>query len=80
MILKKRQDYLSLQTEERLFLVSELHMIRDALKAKRGEKKKRVSKARRRMRKPTMLSPKMLDIFDGLDDKLKEFVLYGKKE
>lgn len=78
MLLKKRKNYLYLNNNEKLCLVSELHLIRDSLKEKKTKKVKK--KKQRKLRRPTMLSSKIEAIFDKLPEESKRFILYGNKE
>lgn len=78
MILKIRQNYLSLTIEQKIYRVAELHMIRDALREKHREKKKRTPRPKK-LRQPSLMSPKMLAIFDKMPEDMKVAVLYGKK-
>ena len=79
MKLLNRPSYLSINNEERLSLVSELHMVRATLYKEAKTKRKRSTSTtkRRRTRKPRILSEKMLKLFEQLSDEGKELILYG---
>ena len=77
MLLKRRPDYISLNNNQKLCLVSELHIIRESLQKKKQTKIRKARKPRK-MRKPTLLSERVLKIFDSLPEDSKRLVLYGK--
>lgn len=78
MRLLNRPNYLSLTSNQKLLLISELHLIRQQLKDKPKKVRKTKKKQPRRIKRPTLLSPKMEKLFDQLDDKSKRLILYGK--
>jgi len=77
MKITKKKPYLSLSLEEKKSLILHLHGMRDSLK--RDAKVKKIRKrAKKKMRKPTMLSEKTLKMFNQMSEEEQRFILYGE--